>query len=165
MSFERGGRWLSVGQILTVKIHNFKHLWIRQKQWCHISSCSMTMPLSFDSQLASVGMIIGSLWALLQNTTSRHLFSVPLVSFHMNSVSLIFIHLFGPLKLNIEYPSQVSLCTTKVRQLDYSSYNQRVFIFFLSVHHFCKNWSLPETAGWMNESLEKSSEALYICSI
>lgn len=144
---------------------NFKHLWTRQKQWCHFSPYSMTKKLSFDSQLASVEMRIGSLWALLQNTTSRHLFSVPLVYFHMNSVSLIFIHLFGPLKLNIEYPSQVSLCTRKVRQLDYTSYNQRVFIFFISAHHFCKNWTLPETAGWMNKSLKKSSAARCIRSI
>lgn len=138
--FGRGSWWISVGQIFTIKTDNFKHLWTRHKQWCHISPYSMTRKLSFDSQLASMEMRIGSLWALLQNATSRHLFSVPLVYFHMSSVSLIFIHLFGPLKLNIEYPSQVSLCTRKVRQLDYTSYNQRVFIFFISAHHFCKNW-------------------------
>lgn len=124
----------------------------------------MTKILSFDSPLASME-IIRITWALVQKTTSRHLFSVPMVYFHMNSVSLIFIHLFGPLKLNIEYPSQVSLCTRKVRQLDYTSYNQRVFIFFISAHHFCKNWTLPETAGWMNKSLEKSNPALDVCSI
>lgn len=133
-------------------------------QWCHISPYSMTKIMSFDSLLASTEMIRIT-WALVQKTTSRHLFSIPMVYFHMNSVSLIFIHLFGPLKLNIEYPSQVSLCTRKVRQLDYTSYNQRVFIFFISAHHFCKNWTLPVTAGWMNKSLEKNSAALGIHSI
>lgn len=89
-----------------------------------------TQQLSFNSYLA---LMEKSIWALLKNTTSRHLFSVPLVHFHMNSLSLIFIHLFMPLKLNIEYPSQVSLCTRKVRQLDYTSYNQSVHFFF----HIC----------------------------
>lgn len=120
--------------------------------------------LFFDSQLTSVEKRIGSVGAQLKNATWRHLFSLPLVRFYMNSASLIFIHFFGPLKLNIEYPSQVSLCTRKVRQLDYTSYNQRVLIFFISPHHFCKTWTLPETAGWMNESLEKNSAALQICS-
>lgn len=121
-----------------------------------------TQQLSFNSYLA---LMEKSIWALLKNTTSRHLFSVPLVHFHMNSLSLIFIHLFMPLKLNIEYPSQVSLCTRKVRQLDYTSYNQSVHFFFISAHHFCKNFTLPETAGWMNKPLENNSETLCVCSI